>query len=899
MGGPGRFLRAQANHCHRREFANIVGTVANLSFGGRVAVVEIPGYIIKRDISVGPTASILLADQSSLDREVALKIMAAPLLADTAHTQRFMQVARTLASFAHPNIVAVYDVGTTAEQTPYYSMQYLSGGDFMERATRGMSEPDLTETLASIARAVGYIHQRGLIHRAITPHNVLYDAYNTPVLINFGAAPAPARDAYVTSTVFAGDVGRYMSPEQARGGEQNERSDIYSLGALTFLGLTGRPPYDGVDGFAIAYAHVFEPIPRLPAATAHWQSLIDCALAKEPKDRYASAEEFLDALTNVGLERDAVLSVAPPGVASTPASPPAAPASQAPALPVAAKRPPVSTEREADAGAAASKAATVETAASTQPPTMRTGLARWWPMAVAGLGLVLIAIALLLPKDAAPPTAQSVAGTPLLPADTQHSPPPAEAAPPPAEVAPAPAAGIPVPSEPNSVAAIAPAPAVDAGTSAAAGQGSSAPDAAASNMLDAAEAQAEFEAVDPAKAPTVVDPLGEAIRLGRIDLAGQRLLTPPGKNALERFQFALALDPRSRGAKQGIVDIAKKYIELADKTGGDRSPGGAALAAYAEQIDHAADVARLVPEGADVLKEVAARRRRAVEPVLAQARAAAEKWDKASARAAYEQALRIDADNAAARDGLKFVATIGEAGFVFRDKLADGTGALPLVVMPGAAIAMARHPVTRGEFRRFWDSSGRAEFAGKEPSCRDRESIFRSSRKRSWENPDIAQDDNHPVVCVDWPEAAAFAQWLGKQTGKRYRLPSVAEFDQVAGRAPRGDCSSANLADAAFNKQFESRDGSPCDDGFAATSPVEHFGAIEGIYDIDGNVREWVAACGNGSAAAPGSSCRDFRVKGRGWLSRADKESATASDSYAADVGLNSVGFRVVRDISN
>jgi len=81
-------------------------------------VIEIPGYIIKGDISLGATASILLADQSSLDREVALKIMAAELVGDKAHTQRFMQVARTLASFSHPNIVAVYDVGTTEEQAP-------------------------------------------------------------------------------------------------------------------------------------------------------------------------------------------------------------------------------------------------------------------------------------------------------------------------------------------------------------------------------------------------------------------------------------------------------------------------------------------------------------------------------------------------------------------------------------------------------------------------------------------------------------------------------------------------------------------------------------------------------------------------------------------------------------
>jgi formylglycine-generating enzyme required for sulfatase activity len=418
------------------------------------------------------------------------------------------------------------------------------------------------------------------------------------------------------------------------------------------------------------------------------------------------------------------------------------------------------------------------------------------------------------------------------------------------------------------------------------------------NSLDAAEAQADSDAVDPAKAPTVVDPLNESIKLGRIDLAGQRLTSPPGTNALERFQYALKLEPRSHAAHQGIVDIAKKYIELADRSPPDKAAGSAALVAYSQELDHAGDVAKLVPEGADVLKDIGVRRRKAAEPLIAKARAAADSWDKATAKSGYEQALQIDPENAAARDGLKFVATIGEAGFVFRDKVADGSPAPPLVILPGAGLALARHPVTRAEFRRFWDSGGRAEFAGKELSCRDRESIFRSSKKRSWENADITQDDNHPVVCVAWAEAAAYAQWLAKQTGKRYRLPTSAEFDQVASHAPRADCATANLADAAFNRQFESRDGSACDDGFAATAPVEKFAPVEGIYDIDGNVREWVAACGNGAAAAPGSTCRDFRVKGRAWLSPA-KEIATFTDTYAADVGLNTVGFRVARDMTN
>jgi formylglycine-generating enzyme required for sulfatase activity len=417
-------------------------------------------------------------------------------------------------------------------------------------------------------------------------------------------------------------------------------------------------------------------------------------------------------------------------------------------------------------------------------------------------------------------------------------------------------------------------------------------------LLDAAEAQAEADALDPAKAPTVVDPLSESIRLGRGDLAAQRLIAPPGRNALERFQFALNLEPRSKQARQGIVDVAKKFVELADKAAAaDKS--GTVSTVMVEQLAHAADAAKLVPEGAEVMKEISARRRRAAEPLIAQAKAAAERWDKVAAKAAYEQALKVDPDDAAARDGLKFVATIGEPGFVFRDRAGESGSAPAMVVLSGAGLAMARHPVTRAEFRRFWDSGGRSEFSGKEPSCRDRESIFRSSKKRSWENPDIAQDDSHPVVCISWAEATAYAQWLSKQTGKRYRLPSPAEFDRVAARAGRGDCKSANLADASYNKQFDSRDGGDCDDGFAATSPVERFGAVEGVFDIDGNVREWVAACGNGAPAAAGSNCRDFSVKGRGWLSAAGKESATFKDNYAGDVSLNSVGFRVVRDLTN
>jgi len=858
-------------------------------------VIEVPGYTIKSEISVGANASVLLAVQTSLDREVALKVVATELVNDKAYAERFLQVARSLASFSHPNIVAVYDVGVTPEQAPYFSMQYLPGGDLAARAQRGMSQQQLLETVGGVARALGYVHQRGLIHRAITPRNVLYDSYDTPVLADFGVAPTPTQDSHITSIGFPVEVSRFMSPEQARGGEQDARSDIYCLGALCFYGLTGRPPYDGADGFAVAYAHVFEPIPRLAPEHAHWQALIDKALAKDPKERFANVEQFLDALNALPVDREAAAATtASDATVSETAGASSPPAVAAPVLAKASGATAAATLPGPIAAATADHQEQPDVIAAPEKPLWM----RAWPLAAVLAGVVLIAVALIPRGAREPPAAEAPASnrtpatvTPATSAATAAAVP--AAAPPSTEAAnaaakPAAEPGSPRPAEESS------SPASSNADVAAAAKA----DAERLALLDAAESQA-IDNTDFAKAPTVVDPLNESIRLGRIDLAGQRFISPPGKNALERFQFALKLEPRNKAARQGIVDIAKKYIEAADKSTPGKGASAAELAAYSQNLDRAADVAELVPEGADALKDIAARRRKLAEPLVAQGKEAADKWDKAAAKSAYELALQVEPDNQAARDGLKFVATIGEPGFVFHDKLAEGAQAPALIILPGAKLAMARHPVTRGEFRRYWDSAGRAEFGNKELSCRDRESIFRSSKKRSWENPDIPQEDSHPAVCVGWREAAGYAQWLSKQTGKRYRLPSAAEFDEVASKAPAAGCATANLADAAFNRQYDSRDGTACDDGFAATSPVEHYAAVAGIYDIDGNVREWIGACGNGTPAAAGSACRDFRAKGRGWLSVGAKESATASDTFAADVSLNTVGFRVVREIAN
>lgn len=830
-------------------------------------MIDIPGYSIKREIGAGGMASVYLAVQTSLEREVALKVMAPALAADPAFSKRFLQEARMLASLAHPNIVAVYDVGVTPGQAHYFSMQYLPGGDFADRVQRGLDERELTLTLAGVARALAYAHQRGYVHRDVAPGNILYDASNNPVLTDFGIALAATSSSRITSAGFSVGTSHYMSPEQARGGDVDARSDIYSLGVMAYFGLVGKPPYEGTDGFAVAYAHVFEPVPRLPADKAHWQPLIDRALAKDPKDRYSDAAEFLDGMAAVvpqyaplfrdeaalGVAAEAVTVQSAPIAAITrdasngsePATRPMlrTPSAEAPTLTYG---PRVST-------------AVAPPAALASPVPRRQWLHRVWPLAIVVAGIGLIGFALLSRHAKTTPATPQVVAANL----------------------------------PKVVAAV-PAPAV---TPALASIDEAAPQsipaaAALPDGIDVAEAQAAMASGSAGEFPTVVDPVVEAIRLARSDLAALRLTLPRGDNALERFQFALKLDPRNKAAKSGIAAIAKKYIDVAQKKLAD----GDAVQ-FDSYLQRASDVAKLVPDDADSAHAITAARKQAAAPFLEQAKTAAAAWNKPAATAAYTHALQLDPDNSSARTGLKFVATIGEPGFVFRDKLADATAG-PEMVIVDAHLAMARHEVTRGEFRRFWAAAGRAKFGNVELSCRDRESIFRSSKKRGWQNPDIAQDDSHPVVCVGWREAAAYAQWLSKQSSKHYRLTSPAEFDRIARHAPGGACK-ANLADAAYKRQYNSRDGSDCDDGFVATAPVGRFAPVAGVYDIDGNVREWVGACANGAPAQADSSCHDFMSKGRGWLSLASKEAPTFSDTYAADVGLNTLGFRVVRDVND
>lgn len=805
-----------------------------------MTAIDIPGYVIRREVGVGGMASVYLALQTSLDREVALKIMSPALAADPTFSKRFLQEARMLASLAHPNIVQVYDVGVTQSQVNYFSMQYLANGDFAQRVRLGLTEKDLLRVLEGVANALGYAHLRGYVHRDVAPGNILFDASDTPILTDFGIARAFSQTARITSAGISVGTSHYMSPEQARGSDVDARSDLYGLGVLTWFGLTGKPPYEGADGFAVSYAHVFEPIPRLPPGKEHWQALIDKALAKDPAERYQSAEEFIAALSAIEpAPQDEERQEAPTRVIKRDSL-------QAPAR---------SSEAPTRIGVLPGIDPSMMKSQDPTPAAAAAAGRSLWPWALAGLGVLLIGSVgyLLLANRDKGAASEAVATAPATTTANSQAP------------------KLPTPKPPDRAA--------ETSTQAAAAE--AVPGEMPGDELFATE-------LDMANVPTVVDPVAELVRLARNDLAGQRLTNPARTNAFERFSLALLIDSKSKVARQGIFDVAKAYLELAEK-----SLGAGNLGEFVDYLAKAEQVAGSIPESGTEVGQIQARRQVEVRKYLDAAQTALADLDSSAATAGFEKALQIDPASQAARSGLQKAKSIGKPGYVFRDKMGGASG--PELVVVSSSLAFARREITRGEFSTWWRAEGRQKFSGGGASCRDRESIFRSSRKRDWSSPDITQDESHPVVCVSFAQAMAYASWVSAQTGHTYRLPTPSEWEQVAGKSPMASCTSANLADATYNRVFETKNGADCNDGFAATAPGGRFPAVSGVFDLDGNVREWVAACGK-SATLTGA-CREHGTRGRGWASIASKEQLSDANDFAEDVSMNSLGFRLVREI--
>jgi tRNA A-37 threonylcarbamoyl transferase component Bud32/TolB-like protein len=265
-------------------------------------------YTIVRELGRGGMATVYLASDLKLQRQVALKVLR-PELGAALGTDRFLREIQIASRLTHPHILALHDSGEAGDHL-YYAMPYVEGESLRQRLDREgqLSIPEVIAIVRAVASALTYAHQQGIVHRDIKPENILLSTNGAanathPLVADFGIARAldKAGGDRLTETGLALGTPAYMSPEQAAVGSRLDgRSDIYALGCVAYEMLAGAPPFTGPTAQSILARHAVDSVPPLhtvrATAPASVEYAITRALAKVPADRFTNANEFADAL---------------------------------------------------------------------------------------------------------------------------------------------------------------------------------------------------------------------------------------------------------------------------------------------------------------------------------------------------------------------------------------------------------------------------------------------------------------------------------------------------------------------------------------------------------------------------------------------------------------------------
>jgi eukaryotic-like serine/threonine-protein kinase len=308
MSNPGRAVPSEANSdaVTRPPYLNdrLPSDIANVSPDNTQHVLpcRFGDYVLQKILGRGGMGVVYLAEQVQLERRVAIKMIRSGCFAGEEEIQRFYAEARSAARLDHPNIVAVYQCGEI-DGHHYFSMDFVPGTDLARRISQGpMEARDAARCVRDVARTIAYAHSQGVLHRDLKPANVLIDEDDHVVITDFGLAKLMGSNDGLTRSGAAIGTPSYMSPEQAEGNTQEhaETTDVYSLGAILFAALTGKPPFQGATAVQTIMDVIHKPAPSAKSLRADTpldlNTIVSKCLQKQPAQRYQSAQELADEL---------------------------------------------------------------------------------------------------------------------------------------------------------------------------------------------------------------------------------------------------------------------------------------------------------------------------------------------------------------------------------------------------------------------------------------------------------------------------------------------------------------------------------------------------------------------------------------------------------------------------